>query len=290
MQKKAFIYIILAGILWGTSGLFVSVLTPMGLTALQITAIRGIVSAICMAVYVLFHDRSLFKATKKELIFFALSGFAVFSTSACYFLSMQASSVSTAVVLMYTAPVFVMIYSVLFLGEKFTSLKFVSLVLVMIGSCLVSGIIGGFKYSAEGILFGLAAGISYSAYNVITKIEMRHNCKPLSASMYSFIFMSIASIIFSKPMGILEVAAKIPSSVVFMILCGICTCVLPYFLYTLSLRFLPVGTAASLGIVEPVAATLFSVALLGEKLELYTFMGIVLILAAVFLLSITGEE
>ncbi len=290
MKKRALIYIILSGILWGTSGLFVDVLTPYGLSAFQITAIRAIVSAICMFSYVLFYNRRLLKARWKEVFVFALSGITIFLTSGLYFLSMQASSVSTAVVLMYTAPIFVMIYSVSFLGEKFTLLKFISLILVMCGSFLVSGIIGGFKYSVEGIVFGFGAGFAYSAYNIITKIAMRNKSNPLSASMYSFIFMALAALVFSKPAGIVIVAAKNPSIIFYMVLCGLCTCVFPYFLYTLSLRHLPVGTASALGIVEPVAATLFSIIFLGEKLGIFTSIGIVLVLTAVVLLSIKGDE
>ena len=289
MQKRALIYIIFAGILWGTSGVFVDIISPIGLSMLQITAVRGVVSAICMSCYALIYNRSLFRITGKELLLYACSGLAVFSTSACYFISIQASSVSTAVVLMYTAPVFVMIYSVFFLDEKFTSRKLISLILVMMGSCLVSGIIGGFICSVKGLLFGFGAGLSYSAYNVITKIEMRHKCNPVSASMYSFIFMAIISLLCSHPIDIVSLTGSSAYAVVNMILCGLCTCVMPYFLYTLSLRTLPVGTAAAFGIVEPMAATLFSVMLLGERLSISTFMGIVLILTAVFLLSSVKE-
>ena len=284
MQKRALLYIIFAGILWGTSGLFVNILNPIGLSMLQITAVRGVVSAICMACYAFICDRSLFKVTGKELLLYACSGLAVFLTSACYFISIQASSVSMAVVLMYTAPVFVMIYSVLFMGEKFTSRKLISLVLVMVGSCLVSGVVGGFICSAKGIIFGFGAGLSYSAYNIITKIEMRHKLNPISASMYSFIFMAVVSLVCSQPLDIVKVTDS-ASAVINMVLCGLCTCVMPYFLYTLSLRTLPVGTASTFGIVEPMAATLLSVMVLGERLNLSSLTGIVLILTAVFLLS-----
>lgn len=289
MKNKAFLYIILAGIFWGTSGIFNYVLKPMGITAPQITAIRGIVSSICMAVYVFFYDKNLFRATLKELLLYICGGVAVFATSASYFFSMQLSSVSTAVVLMYTAPIFVMIYSVLFLGEKFTRLKFTSLVLMMLGASLVSGIIGGFKYSTIGIIFGFTAGIMYSTYNILTKIQMRHGCNPISASMYCFFFMALTALIFSKPMGIIEVIAENKISAIYMLLCGVCTCVLPYFLYTLSLKLLPVGTASALSIIEPMSATLFSVALLGESLNVFTLSGIILILSAVFLLSRSKE-
>ena len=81
------------------------------------------------------------------------------------------------------------------------------------------------------------------------------------------------------------IAAAPYVSIALMLGIGICTSVLPYFLYTCSLKHLPVGTAAALGIIEPMAATVFSVALLGEKPDLSSVCGTVLILGAVFILS-----
>ena len=126
MKTRAFIYIIIAGLLWGTSGLFVHVLSPYGFSSLQMSAMRGVVSALCMIVYALVKDRSLFCISKRELALFAASGVGIFGTATSYYVAMQLTSVSTAVVLMYTAPVIVMVYSVLVFGEKMTTLKGVS--------------------------------------------------------------------------------------------------------------------------------------------------------------------
>ena len=97
--------------------------------------------------------------------------------------------------------------------------------------------------------------------------------------------MTIISFFVTPPSGIVSIAAANPVSIPIMIGCGICTCILPYFLYTLALKVLDAGTASSLAIVEPMAATVYSVALLGEKLSIYSAAGIVLILGAVFMLS-----
>ncbi|MBO7275978.1 MAG: EamA family transporter, partial [Clostridia bacterium] len=200
------------------------------------------------------------------------------------------SSVSTAVVLMYTAPVFVMAYSVAFLGEKFNLRKAVAVVLVIGGSVLVSGLIAGARFSLLGTLLGLASGLAYSAYNVVTKIQMLKNCNPLSATFYSFSVMALISLCTCHPVQIVEIAAQKPVYLtLLMIGIGIFTCVSPYLLYTLALRDIPAGTAASLGIIEPMAATIFSVTLFGEKLSIASLVGIVLILVSVFLLSKSEE-
>ena len=44
MKNKSYMYIILAGLLWGTSGIFVNLLVTYGFTALQLTFFRGAVS------------------------------------------------------------------------------------------------------------------------------------------------------------------------------------------------------------------------------------------------------
>ena len=73
--------------------------------------------------------------------------------------------------------------------------------------------------------------------------------------------------------------------IILLVALGLITSIIPYFLYTLSLREIPAGTAASLGILEPMSATLFSIAFLSEKLTVLSTVGMVLILSAVFMLG-----
>ena len=286
MKIKAFIYIILAGICWGTSGLFVNTLSKYGLSAIQIITARSVVSAIVISVYVLIHDRKLFRVSKKELLFYFLAGVGILLTGTFYFISMQMTSVSTAVVLMYTEPIFVMVFSVLFFGEKLNPLKTVSIICMLIGCCLVSGIVGGIEFNALGIAIGLGSGVAYTVYNIVTKIEMRKGYNPLSATTYCFIFMSLLALFISNPPQMVAIAAENPFPVISLMLgIGTIACAIPYFLYTLSLRDLPVGTASSLSIVEPMAATVFSVVILGEDLVTSSLIGIILIIGSVFLLG-----
>ena len=291
MKKRAFFYIIIAGILWGTSGIFVNAMAPHGFSSLQITALRGTVSCICLAIFLLIRDRRLFVATPRQLLLFAAIGVALFGTSACYYLSMQMTSISTAVMLMYMAPVYVMIWSVLFFGEKFSRLKLISLICMMVGCCLVSGVVGGLKFDVIGILLGVLSGISYGAYNILTKIAMRNKCHPATSTMYSFVAMAVIALSISNPVGAISIVSGNPLALIPLVLAlGIVTYVLPYLLYTLAMRELPAGTASALGIVEPMSATVFSVVIFHEELSVYSIIGIVLILLAVFLLGKTEDK
>lgn len=286
MKTKAFIYIIIAGILWGTSGLFVHFLAPYGFSTVQMTAVRGLVSFIGISIYAFLTDRSLFKFKPENFIFFIPIGTTLFATAALYYASMTMTSVSTAVVLMYMAPVYVMIFSVLFLGEKFSALKISSVAAMLIGCCLVSGIIGGLAFNFVGILLGILSGVSYATYNIVTKIALKRGISAVTATVYSFMVMAIIAVSASRPHEIVMKALENPlPSIPLLIGIGIVTFVIPYFLYTLAMRDLPAGTASALGIVEPMAATVFSVLFLDEKLGVIPAIGIVLILAAVFALG-----
>ena len=161
----------------------------------------------------------------------------------------------------------------------------------MIAGCgLVSGIIGGLKFDPFGIFIGMLSGISYSAYNILTKIQMRKGCKPLSATFYTFLFSAIVSTAVSEPAALISSAAVKPQATVpLMIALGIVTCVIPYVLYTNALKTLPAGTTSALAIIEPMAATVFSIVLYHEKLSLPSAMGIALILIAVVMLSRADE-
>lgn len=286
MKKSGLIYIILASILWGTSGIFVHYLTPYGVSSLQMTFIRGLISFACMGIFVLLSGRSIVKTNFKEILLFIGSGVSFFLTASCYYQSMQLTSVSTAVVLMYTAPIFVMIYSTTFLGEKLSRMKLIAVIGMIAGCCLVSGIIGGLKFDAMGIVIGFLSGISYATYNIITKIEMQKGINPVKANFYCFLFSMIVGMVVAKPVGIIDCISQNPPVIIFLFAgMGVFACILPYFLYTMALREIPVGTAASLGILEPMAATILSVLILEEKLSLYSAIGIVMILGSVFILS-----
>lgn len=290
-MKKSFFYIILAGVLWGTSGIFVHYLAPHGFTSLQMTAVRGSVSFLCLVLYALAFERSLFRATRLQLILCVCMGVSLLGTAGGYFASMQMTSVSTAVVLMYSAPIYVTIFSVLFLGEKMSGGKLTALVLMIVGCALVSGIIGGLKFDPLGIFLGVLSGISYAAYNIFTKIVTGKGCKPMTATLYSSLFMALIALCVSNPKGIAVGAMQKPALLIPMLLClGVITFVLPYAFYSSAMKTLPAGTASALSIVEPMAATLFSVFLFDEKLTLYSCIGIVLILAAVLLLGRTHEK
>ncbi len=286
MKHKAFLLIIAAGIFWGTSPLFVHILAPFGFTSLQMTGIRGAVAFLCTAVFALIRDRRAFLVRPLQLLLCLGVGTAQFLTAATYYTAIQLASPSVAVVLMYSAPIYVTVFSVLFLGERLSVLKITSVAMMLAGCCLVSGLVGGFTLPFMGLVFGLLSGLSYAVYNILLKYASRLGLRSLTITMYSFGTIVLLALCVADVGSIPAIVATDPLRALPLMLClGVCTCALPYLLYTRAMRDLPAGTATALGIMEPMAATIFSVLFLDEHLTVFPAIGIILILTAVVLLS-----
>lgn len=291
MKIKAFVFIIIAGVLWGTSPLFVNYLSPRGFSSVELTSVRALTTGVVLGFLILFTKRSKFRATPVNLLLFVLNGAAFVGTASFYFQGIKMTSSATAVVLMYTAPIYVLVFSVIFLGERLTRVKISAIAVMTVGSVLVSGVIKGFAFDPVGILFGLLAGISYGAYNIITKILMRRGADPTTTTFYSFALAAVISFFIATPPSLFgNIAENLPLSIPVLIIFGVTTCVAPYFLYTFALRELPAGTASSLGILEPMSATLLSAVFLSEIPDPLSWVGILLILAAVVMLGLAEKN
>ncbi len=286
MKNRAFLYVILAGVLWGMSGIFVKNLSPFGYTSFQMTLLRGTVTLAVLLGYAVIFFRKAFCVSLGELLLFALTGLALFGTGSCYFLSMQTIGISGAVVLMYTAPVYVTVWSVIFFSEKMSVLKLCAVSFMLLGCVFVSGIVGTAVYNGFGLLMGILSGVCYGAYNILTKISMRRGSSAFSATIYSTLFMCLIALLLVNPAEIVEITAKSPiKTLPWIIGIGIVTFVVPYLFYTLALRDLSAGTASSLSIIEPMSATVFGIMLYGEKLSLPLAVGVILIIISVILLG-----
>ena len=286
-MKKAFLFVIVACMMWGTSGIFVHFLSPYGFTALQMTAVRGVISFLCMSGFALLFDREQFRIRAfKELLLYVFMGATLFGTAFCYFQSMRMTSVSTAVVLMYISPIYILLFSVLVFHERLGWIKGLSVAGILFGCILTSGIIGGGRFNLPGVLIGVLSGVSYAIYNILAKLSVRRGGSPIKATMYSFLFMAVIAVIPSRPDLIASyVAAKPLPTIPLLIGLGLCTCVLPYFLFNSSLKTLPSGTASAMSIIEPLSASIFSFTLLGEDPDAFSIAGIILILGCVIILE-----
>lgn len=289
MKKIASLLIILAGIIWGTMGVFVTEMEAMGFTSLQISSIRVTVAATVFVLTVLITDKSRFKVDIKDLWIFFVMGFGcVLGMSMLYFYTIINTSLSAAAILLYTSPIWVILISAIFFKERITWQKFVALICAFTGCVLVS--YTGGEAGSIGIWFfitGLGSGLAYGLYSIFGTVALK-KYHPYTVTMYSFIFAAISSWFIVKPWDIITIVQIYPHKlymIVWMVLVGVVTAYTTFMLYTLGLKYTTPGKAAILACTEPLTATLLGVFMYHQNASLP---GILLIIFAILLVNNFG--
>ena len=158
MKNKYTLFVILAGSLWGFMGFFRRTLDSIGLSAMGVIAVRCFFALIFFGVLMLATDREAFKIKLKDIwVFVGCGVISLLVFGWCYFKAMDHMSLSTAAILLYTAPCFVILMSVPLFKEKLTARKLVAMALAFFGCCLVSGIGSG-----DGHITVITTGMYFS--------------------------------------------------------------------------------------------------------------------------------
>ncbi|WP_408009674.1 DMT family transporter [Pseudalkalibacillus sp. A8] len=284
MKKWAYVLIALGAALWGLIAIFVEGLYAYGFTAIQVVAIRVIVAALILIVFVLLKDPKLFKVHWRDSIYFIGTGiFSIVFFNWCLFTAIQETSIAVAAILLYTAPAIVTIISRFLFKEWFTKRKLIALFMTLFGCTFVIGLIpgGSSSVSIYGVIVGLGSGLGYALYSIFGKYALS-KYSSLTVITYTFIFASVAMI---PTTGLWRMTNELqePGVMLNAVGIGFISTVLAFMLYTFGLQFVESSRASITATVEPVVATLVSVVLFQEQLTVWQLVGIFLVLSAVMI-------
>ena len=283
-NKFAFLLIIIAGIFWGSMGLFVRHLGAYGFSSIQIVALRLTVAAVAFAIVLAIKDKKGFRIKIKDIpLFLGLGLGSILFFTCCYFTAIRMLSMSTAAILLYTSPIWVMLMSVIFFKEKLTVRKIIALIMAFLGCVCISGF--GGSVTLAGFMIGIGSGIGYGLYSILGAVALKRY-SPYTVTAYTFIVAAIGAIIISRPTEIIDIVKNqpfVPGLIGFIILTGIVTAVIPFLCYTLGLERVEASRAAIFATVEPLVATVLGAIVYHETITIVSGTGIVLILVAIML-------
>ena len=288
LHKSAIVF---AGLLWGTMGYFVRHMGARGYSSEDIVIVRSGVAAVFFALLILIQNRSLFRIRLRDSWCFLGSGIvSMLFFTYCYYSSIRLSSMSTAAILLYTSPAFVMLISLVVFHEKMSRNKLLALVIVIVGCAFSSGLGSGNAISTKGLLFGLGSGIGYALYSIFATLAMQHGYDSRTVSFYSTMLSTVGACILwgdGKPFALMV------SSGIDILCCvsvGFVTCFLPYLFYTYGLSKVEPGSASIMVAVEPCMATIVGIVVFGEMLTVTTGLGVLLVIAAIVILNLPAHK
>lgn len=289
-NTKAKLSLILSMFIFGTIGIFRKYV-PLSSGLLAIS--RGYIGALFLIflIVVIKKNKISFKAIKNNLFLLCLSGVFIGINWILLFESYQYTSVATATLCYYMAPVFVIIASPFLFKEKITLKKVICVIVALVGMVLVSGIIEtGFTGIGElkGILLGLGAAAFYASVIVLNKkIENVPIYDKTTVQLASAATVLVPYSIFVEDNSSVEIT---PIVIIMLLVVGVVHTGFTYALYFGTIEKLNTQTVALFSYIDPIVAIILSAVILSEKMSIFGAIGAVLILGSTMISELTFKK
>ena len=290
-MNRHYLMIMAAASLWGSIGIFIKNLTAAGFSPMQLVTFRTLISMTLIFLFLLWKAPEKLKIRWQDSWMFIGTGlFSFVFFNYFYFISVQRNGLSVASVLLYTAPVFVFLLSVLLFRERVSPLKVITLILAVIGCLLVSGALERDTGMLDlfGILAGVLSGLGYGLYSIFGKFALARY-EPVTITFYTFLFGTLGAFPLA---GMGQVPGLIDSFDLLanILILAILITILPFTLYTLGLAGTEPSKASVLATVEPLVATFFGMLLYQESLGLIKMFGILSVIGAALIINLQPAE
>lgn len=295
MKQLLYLMPIVSGAMWGSAGIFVRKLTELGMNSYTVVSVRVVLAVLILAVWLGIYDKNLLKIKLKDLWIFVAGGVVgMFGLNICYNFAISELSLSLAAVLLSLSPVFVLFMAAILFKEKITSKKVICMTIAIAGCVLASGVLESastMRWSVKGIIVGTIGAFFYGLYGIISKTAMERGYHAFTTTFYCLFMVMLVVIPLTDWKLVTDVVIANPFKMsVFLVIHSLCTSVLPYILYTFSIRYIDAGMASILASGEPVAAMIFGVIFFSEIPTFLSVVGIVLVIVALALLSMPEKK
>lgn len=281
-KNQSKLLFILSMLIFGTIGIFRKYI-PLSSSVISFS--RGFIGVLFLLVLILLKkDKLNKKSIKDNLWLLIISGSFIGLNWVFLFESYKYTSVATATLCYYMAPIFVMIASTFLFKERLSLINVVCILVALIGMVFVSGVIEtGFndKNTLIGVIYGLLAALLYACVIIINKFM-----KPIP-SIDKTVMQLLFSVVILIPYILIGQEFKgmiINLEIILLLLIvGVVHTGLAYALYFDSMKGLKTQSIAILSYIDPVVAIILSALILKENMSIFASLGAVLILGSTFI-------
>jgi len=287
-MKKYKLGLIISMLIWGSIGIFVKYIN---FTSSQIALVRAIVGSIFLMIFSMISKESLSKEKiKSNLLVLICCGICLGFNWIFLFQAYHYTTVSTATICYYVAPIIVMFLSPFLLKEKINSVKVCCIVAAMIGMLCIVGIdkssMG--ENNMVGILYGLSAACFYTGVVILNKF-----LKGISGRDSAIVQLSVSAIfllpyvIFTEKISLVGVSSK---SIILLLVLGVVHTGIAYLLYFTVIQKIESQTVAIYSYVDPISAIFMSAIILNESMSLLQIIGGILIIGSTFISEVYSNK
>jgi drug/metabolite transporter, DME family len=206
-----------------------------------------------------------------------------------YYLAIQRTNVATAIIVQYTAPVWVLVYMVLRRAERLTLSKMASVVLAITGIALVIGLFGRGRLQLDtlGVTAAMIAAFSFTFYNIGGHYILAKYDR-WTVLLFTTLSASLFWIVVNPPNRIIA-AHYSGTAWLFLLVFAMLSVLLPFSLYFAGLQHLEPTKAIVASCLEPVFTILIAAVALKEVVGPLQGLGIVMVLCAILVVQIPAR-
>jgi len=221
---------------------------------------------------------------------FLLGIFGVAASNFFYYFAIQRTNVATAIIVQYTAPVWVLLYMVMRGQQRATPQRIGAVLLALAGIALVIGIIGssGLRMDSWGVAAAMVAAFSFSFYNVGGHSILARYDRWL-VLLYTTLSAGIFWQLINPPWKIMA-AHFSTTQWLFLFVFSLVSVLGPFSLYFAGLQHLEPTRAVVVSCLEPVFSIVIAAIVLGEIMRPLQSLGVVLVLAATLVVQMPDRS
>jgi drug/metabolite transporter (DMT)-like permease len=285
-RRIAVVTVVASAACFATLGILTKWAFAGGADPSSLLAVRFLAAAVVMGVVQAVRDPRGLRVTRGDLLrFLGLSVTGYGAASLCYSYAVRDIGASVTTVLLFTYPALVSIISWLLWREDFPPRRIAAVVLTFLGCGLVADVFSGVSgVNLRGILLGLAAGLGYAIFNVLSYRSLGRTPR-LTIMTYMFGFSAIGMGIVAAATGSLAAVARWDSAAwISLALIVVVPTFAAVMLYLGGIKALGAAQAAIISTLELPLTVVFAAALFAdERLGPGQLLGAAIVLAGVVL-------
>ena len=280
---------LIAATLWGVSGTCGQFLFQQREVSVEwLMSVRMLVAgAILLGITLMRKDGDVWAiwknhADRKRILIFGIIG--MLTVQYTYFAAIKYSNAATATILQFSAPVMIAIYLAIRYSQRLSKLGYIAILLAILGTFLLvtHGDINALNISPLAFVLGIASAVSLAIYTLLPATLLK-KYSAMSVIGWGLFIGGVAISFFKAPWNVDGIwdSYTIANSV-FVVLFGT---LIPFYMYIKAVQLIGGQKASLLTSAEPLSATLIAVIWLGVSFQTMDWLGALLIIATVFLLS-----
>ena len=290
---KGRIYTLIGAISWGLSGACGQYLmNDSGVSPIYLTALRMVIAGLVLTLFACLKQPKQFReVVKSPKIMGRMLFFGIFGLMLCqltYLFAIHSSNAGTATVLQYTCPILIVIYVSLKEKTVPTIMEFVAIVFALVGTFVITthGNPFNLSLSPSGLFWGIISAFAYALYTLLPGKLIRQ----WGSLIVTGLGLLSGGILFYFGTASWQYTIQWQpyTFIAFIGIIGIGT-IFAYLLYLEGVSLIGPVQGSLLASAEPISSVFFSIILLGEIFQGIDIVGIVLILIAVYLITMKEQ-